>query len=258
MKIVVKDMTQGYGSKVVLNSLSFEFESGKLTTVLGPNGSGKSTLIKTICNIKAPKSGDIFIDDRNINTISKKEFAKIVAYVPQSSTTFGNTSVYDTVLAGRRPYIDWSYSNQDISIAANAMREMHIDDLHALSISNLSGGQKQRVHIARALAQNSDFFILDEPTSALDLKHQIDTMNIMRKLTRTGSKGAVVALHDLNLALNYSDEVIVLKDSHIHSQGPPKEVITEKMIAEVYGVSAKIATDEHGTFVHPIQPVWDE
>ena len=224
---------------------------------MGENGSGKSTLIKTMCNIKKPKSGTISLDGIDICSIDKKEFAKTVAYVPQSTITFGNTSVYDTVLAGRRPYIEWSYSNEDIRIAADAMRKMHVDNLHAQSISDLSGGQKQRVHIARALAQNSSFFILDEPTSALDLKHQIDTMNIMKNMSCQSGKGAVVALHDLNLALNYSDKVIILKDSTIYAQGPAKKVITEKTIKDVYGVNAKIVEDETGTFVHPLNPIWE-
>ena len=257
MKLEVSNLIQGYGSKIVLNDISLNINSGELVTVLGPNGSGKSTLIKTMCNIMKPKSGRISIDGEDSTSMSRKEFAKVVAYVPQSSVTFSNTSVYDTVLAGRRPYIEWNYSHSDIKIAADAMRVMHIDDLHDSSISSLSGGQKQRVHIARALTQNSNFFVLDEPTSALDLKHQIDTMSIMHRLVKYG-KGALVALHDINLALNYSDRVIVLKDSKIYDQGRPKDVITEKMINEVYGVSANIIEDEYGIFIHPFRPIWDK
>ena len=258
MKLEIADLTQGYGSKIVLKDISIEINTGELVTVLGPNGSGKSTMIKTICNIMKPKSGSISIDGNNSVNIPKKEFAKIVAYVPQSSMSFSNTTVYDTVLAGRRPYIEWSYSSEDLTKAADAMRTMHIDDLHDSPISDLSGGQKQRAHIARALAQDSDFFVLDEPTSALDLKHQIDTMKIMQHLTRECNKGALVALHDINLALNYSDRVIVLKDSKVYDQGRPKDVITNKMIQDVYGVSADIVEDEHGVFIHPFRPICDD
>lgn len=258
MKLEIDGLVQGYGRKIVLEDISMEISTGELVTVLGPNGSGKSTLIKTICNVMPPKSGTIMIDGNDSSSIPKKEFAKIVAYVPQSTMSFSNTSVYDTVLAGRRPYIEWSYSADDVRIAADAMRTMHIDDLHDRSVSDLSGGQKQRAHIARALAQDSDIFVLDEPTSALDLKHQIDTMGIMQRLTKQNGKGALVALHDINLALNYSDRVIVLKDKKIYDQGRPSDVITTKMISDVYGVSAEIVKEKNGTFIHPFKPLWME
>ena len=202
-------------------------------------------------------SGNICIDDVSIKDIDKKEFAKRIAYVPQTTMNFGYSTVFETVLIGRRPYIQWNYSDNDLSIVSHSLEQMHIKDLHDKYVTALSGGQRQRVHIARALAQNSDMFVLDEPTSSLDLKHQIDTMGIMRGLTSKQDKGAVVALHDLNLAMNYSDRVIVLSNKGIYADGKPKDVITEKMIEDVYGVRSKIVEDEIGTFVHPHWPLWD-
>ncbi len=251
MKVEIRELSQGYGKDPVIQDITFAVSSGEIVSVLGPNGSGKSTLIKTMCNIMKPRTGEILIDDVSTREIPKKEFAKHVAYVPQSSTAFGYTSVYDTVLAGRRPYINWDYSREDIRIAADAMRTMGVQDLHAKNLSDLSGGQRQRVHIARALAQNSEFFVLDEPTSALDLHHQLETMKIMQNLCRNQNKGAIIALHDLNLALNYCDRVIVLANRTIYSQGPAKETITEEMIRDVYGVHSRIVEDEHGRFIHP-------
>lgn len=256
MRIEIDGLVQGYGDNIVLDGLSFHLETGELVSILGPNGCGKSTFIKTLCKILAPKEGRIALDGTDVRDYSMKEFAKHVAYVPQTSTTFGNSTVFESVLIGRRPYIDWDYGPGDLAIAAEALRIMHIDDLHDRNISILSGGQRQRAHIARAIAQNSDFFILDEPTSSLDLKHQIDTMAIMKELSLKG-KGAVVALHDLNLAMNYSDRVIVLGNKHIYDMGRPEDVITERMISDVYGVRAKIVRDEYGTFVHPFRPVWE-
>ncbi len=256
MKITVENLEQGYGDKVVIYDISFEANSGEVVSVLGPNGSGKSTMIKTLCNIMKPRTGNVLVDGVGIKDIDKKEFAKMVAYVPQSTTSFGYNSVYDTVLAGRRPYIDWSYSKKDIAIAADAMRQMHVESLHDSNLSDLSGGQKQRVHIARALAQNSDFFVLDEPTSSLDLKHQLDTMGIMSNLCRNQGKGAIIALHDLNLAMNYCDRVVVLANSSIYAQGPADEVIDEEMIRDVYGVHADIVTTDHGRFIHPYSSDW--
>ena len=257
MRIEVIDLDQGYGDRTVIHGISFEASSGEVLSILGPNGSGKSTLIKTMCNIMDPRSGRILIDGTDASTIPKNEFAKRVAYVPQSTSSFGYNSVYETVIAGRRPYIEWSYSSSDIAIAADSMRRMHVDQLHDSLLSDLSGGQKQRVHIARALAQNSDFFVLDEPTSSLDLKHQLDTMGIMRDLCANRSKGAVIALHDLNLAMNYCDKVVVLSDSEVYDSGPTDRVIDEVMIRDVYGVYADIVTTDHGRFIHPYMSDWD-
>lgn len=256
MIVTVEDLEQGYGDRTVIHDISFEAHSGEVVSVLGPNGSGKSTLIKTLCNIMKPRSGDVTVDGVGIRDIDKREFGKMIAYVPQSTTSFGYNSVYDTVLAGRRPYIDWSYSNRDISIAADAMRSMHVESLHDAMLSDLSGGQKQRVHIARALAQDSDFFVLDEPTSSLDLKHQLDTMGIMNNLCRTKGKGAIIALHDLNLAMNYSDRVVVLANSTVYAQGRAEDVINEQMILDVYGVRADIVDTDHGRFIHPYASDW--
>ncbi|MBP5394926.1 MAG: ABC transporter ATP-binding protein [Candidatus Methanomethylophilaceae archaeon] len=251
MRFDVKGLSQGYSKESVIEDIDFSVSSGEIMCVLGPNGSGKSTLIKTLCNIMKPRTGEILIDDVSTREIPRKEFAKHVAYVPQSSAAFGYTSVYDTVLAGRRPYINWDYSHEDIRIAADAMRTMGVDDLHSKTLVNLSGGQRQRVHIARALTQNSEFFVLDEPTSALDLHHQLETMKIMQGLCRNQGKGAIIALHDINLALNYCDRVMVLANKHIYSLGTAKETITEQMIRDVYGVHCRIVEDEHGRFIHP-------
>ncbi len=251
MKFDICDLSQGYSKESVIEDVTFSVSSGEVICVLGPNGSGKSTLIKTLCNIMKPRAGEIKIDDVSTRSIPKKEFAKHVAYVPQSSAAFGATSVYDTVLAGRRPYINWDYSHEDIRIAADAMRTMGVADLHSKNLSDLSGGQRQRVHIARALTQNSEFFVLDEPTSALDLHHQLETMKIMHDLCKNQGKGAIIALHDINLALNYCDRVMVLANKHIYGLGTAREVITEQMIRDVYGVHCRIVEDEHGRFIHP-------
>ena len=251
MRLEVCGLEQGYGRAAVLTDVSFGVSSGEIVTVLGPNGSGKSTLVKTICGILRPRAGGVFVDGEDARSMPRREFAKIAAYVPQSSETFGYASVYDSVLAGRRPYIDWDYGAEDVRIAADAMRTMGIDGFHAHNLGDLSGGQKQRAHIARALAQDSSFFVLDEPTSALDLHHQLGTMGIMRELCGSRGKGAVVALHDLNLAINYSDRVVVLYGGAVYDQGPPADVITEDMIEDVYGVSARIVEDGGRRFVHP-------
>lgn len=249
MRLSVRSLSQGYGSHNILDDISFETEGGELLTILGPNGCGKSTLIKTLCSVMSPKSGSVTIDDRDVGDIDPLELAKLIAYVPQTISSFGYTTVYDLVLIGRRPYTQWTYTQEDLGIAADAMIRMNVNSYIDKDVNELSGGQRQRAFIARALAQQPEFYIFDEPTSSFDLRNQLDTLRIMRGLVKDSGAGLLVALHDLNLAIRYSDRVIVLNDSHVYDIGTPEAVITSKMIRDVYGVDADILEDRHGLFV---------
>lgn len=249
MKLEVEGLSQGYGSRTIIENVRFSAESGELLTILGPNGCGKSTLIKTICSVMQPRSGRITIDGRDVGSMDPKELAKIIAYVPQTVSSFGYTTVYDLVLIGRRPYTEWSYSQEDLAIAADAMIKMNVGAYIDKDVNELSGGQRQRAFIARALAQQPSFYIFDEPTSSFDLRNQLDTMRIMKCLVRNSGACLIVALHDLNLAIRYSDRVMVLNAGGVYDIGKPEDVITSKMIKDVYGVDAEILEDSHGLFV---------
>ncbi|NLN72053.1 MAG: ABC transporter ATP-binding protein [Thermoplasmatales archaeon] len=250
MKLELEGIKQGYGHKVVVEDIDMSVESGEVVTILGPNASGKSTLIKTICNILKPMAGTISIDGVCTSDVDRKEFAKIVGYVPQSTTFFGQSSVYDSVLIGRIPHIEWSYSSEDINKAADAMVKLNIDSLYDRQVSQLSGGQVQRVALARTLAQDPEFYIFDEPTSALDLRNQLDTLKMMREIIKEKNVCMVMAMHDLNLALRYSDKIMALKDGRVYDFGPAKDVITEKMIKDVYGVDSEIIESHNGKFIY--------
>ena len=250
MSLVVDSLEQGYHGKSVVRNVSMEVGKGEVVTVLGPNGSGKSTIIKTICNIMKPMSGTITIDGKDIQNIPKREYAKKVGYVPQMTLYFGNATVYDTVLVGRRPYVQWSYSNTDLQLAADAMIRMKVADLYDHPVSELSGGQIQRVTIARSLVQNPEYYVFDEPTSALDLRNQLDTLKIMKGIIKENNSSMIIALHDLNLAFRYSDKVMVLKDGTMYDYGPTEDVITPKMIKDVYGVDSEIVEGSKGKFIH--------
>ena len=238
--------------------MDIEAKSGELVTVLGPNGCGKSTLIKTLCGVLKPKAGRIFIDDREVSEIDKKERSRLVSYVPQDFAKGEYTTVYDAVLIGRRPYIDWTYSKQDIEICADAIMKMKVEPYIDRFVNELSGGQLQRVIIARSLAQDPQFYIFDEPTSSFDLRNQLDLMRIMKGIIKEKNACLLVALHDINLALRYSDRVIVMKDGVIYKEGTPEEVITPKTISEVYGVDAEIVTTPKGRFIHAFDNDADE
>lgn len=250
VRMNVDNIVQGYGGCPVIENISFSAESGELVSIVGPNGCGKSTLIKTLCGVMKPVSGNVTLDNRDIMKYDRKELAKTVSYVPQNFVYAGFSSVYDTVIMGRRPYMEWSYSNEDINMAVKAIVTMKLEDHVGRYVNELSGGQMQRVIIARSLAQDPEFYIFDEPTSAFDLRNQLDTMRIMRDIIKKKNACLVVALHDLNLALNYSDKVLVIKDGKKYDFGPKNEVITEKMIKDVYNVSAEIVNRPRGSFVH--------
>ena len=252
MKLETRDLVQGYGSSIILDGVSVSVSSGEIVALLGPNGSGKSTMIKTICDILPPKSGTVELDGTDIRTYDSSELAKIISYVPQSSNAAVYTTVMDTVLLGRRPYVSWTYRPEDIQIAASAMERMNVDHLSDHNVSELSGGQRQRVFLARSLAQNPDFFIFDEPTSALDLKFQMKTMISMREIIKESGSGMMIALHDINLALNYTDKVVMIKDANIRASGPPSTTITKQTIRDVYGVETEIIETGSGRYILPI------
>ena len=254
MRMSVRNLVQGYGSKTILDDISFDVDTGEVLALLGPNGSAKSTLIKTICNIMEPRSGQILIDETPIEDIDITDLAKIVSYVPQSTAAATYTTVMDTVLLGRKPYVTWSYRQKDIDYALDAMKAMRIIGYSSRDVSDLSGGQRQRVFLARSLAQCPSFFIFDEPTSALDLKHQMNTMIKMREVVHDKGAGMVIALHDINLAMNYSDKVLMLKNGKIFAYGTPDETITEENIRAVYGVESRIMEAEGRRFILPMSP----
>jgi len=254
MNISIEHVTQKYGSHEVLHDVSFESKSGEVLALLGPNGSGKSTLIKTIADIISPAAGTIKIDGTDLQKIDPIARAKMIGYVPQYFHYTPFTTVLDTVLIGRRPYMSWSVSDDDLNIADSALSIMSITDLSDRFVNELSGGQRQRVFIARALAQDPSFFLFDEPTSSLDLRHQLETVLTMQNIVRKDDSGMIIALHDLNLALRYTDKVLMLKDGEMYAYGTPDNVLTVESVRDVYGVNSEIVENEQGKFILSYAP----
>ena len=253
MTLVADSIRQGYGDNVVIDGISFELEKGSLISVLGPNGSGKSTLIRTVCGMMKPWSGSLSVDGKDISDMEPKELSRNLGYVPQRYMQTDYLKVFDAVLIGRAPYMSWSYSKDDFEHAENAMVRMDVMDLADRYVNDLSGGQLQKIIIARALAQDPNYFILDEPTSALDLKNQMVALRTVKDIVSERRSGALVALHDLNLAMRFSDETIMLKDGRVYAMGRPEDVITEESIRDVYGVSSEVYEGRNGRFVHILE-----
>ena len=248
--IDIKELDFSYDKDKILNNINYKVKKGKFLSILGPNGSGKSTLLKNIAGLLDSDNGDINILDKNIKEYEKKELAKIQAYVSQRDEISFQISVSDTVLLGRRAYINWSYDKKDYKICENLMEFLEIDHYALKKLNEISGGERQRVMIARALAQQSEVLLLDEPTSALDIKHQLYVMDLLRFLCDEICYTIIIVMHDLNLAYNYSDEIILLKDGNIFASGSKDDVLTIENIKDVYQVDAeKINTGTKSVFV---------
>jgi iron complex transport system ATP-binding protein len=253
MKIKIKDIEFTYNRKAVLKELNFEFNKGEFIGLIGPNGSGKSTLLKTINGILSPEKGSILINEREIKHYSRNELARMMAYVPQGEINSFPTTVFDTILLGRKPYIKWKADKSDYDITSEIIDRLKLSKIAMKDINMLSGGQRQKVMIARALAQKSDIILLDEPTNSLDLRHQLEILNLIKKETERGIL-VITAIHDLNIAARYSDRLIILKEGQIFASGGP-EILNTENIEAVYGVRVKIKEYAGKPFILTEEPL---
>ena len=252
VNITIKSLTFGYNGSMILDNLNLVVEDSEVLGLVGPNGSGKTTLIKCMDKILKPK-GSILIDGRDIDTVSRTELAIRLGYVPQSSSTPLATTVFDTVLMGRRPHISWRVSDSDLDKVADILGLLHLEYLAMRDFSQLSGGQKQKVLIARALAQEPEVLLLDEPTSSLDMKHQLEVMETISSLVKEKKISAVMALHDLNLASMFVDKLAILKGGKIYAAGEPIDLLNAKNIRDVYGVEAVVMNNLDRPYIVPLR-----
>ena len=252
IKIHIKGLTFSYNSHKILDDLSIAVEDSEILSLVGPNGSGKTTLIKCIDRILKPR-GSILLGGKEIEDMSRQEIARQIGYVPQSSSTPLATTVFDTVLMGRRPHISWRVSDADLEKVAEVLERLHLEDLAMRDFSQLSGGQKQKVLIARALAQEPTVLLLDEPTSNLDMKHQLEVMEIIRRLVKEKNISAVMAIHDLNLASRFSDKLVMLKKGQVYAAGEPKALLNEANICKVYGIEAVVMNALGWPYIVPLR-----
>jgi iron complex transport system ATP-binding protein len=255
MELVLDKVTKVYGEKRVLEDISFSLSSGEIFALVGPNGSGKSTLIKSITLIQEPTSGSISLDGTDVTKLEPIDLAMKIGYVPQHFTYTLYSTVFETVLLGRRRHIRWSVSDEELSRVQQALDALEMGELAGKFMDQLSGGERQKVFIARALAQNPSLFLFDEPTSALDIRYQLEVMETMRRITREQNSSMIIAVHDLNLAYRYADRVLVLNKGSVAGYGKPKDVLTPDLIRWVYGVESVIVNSELGSFFLPLKVI---
>lgn len=234
----VDELEFKYSSHSVLNGVSFSLEKGECLAVLGTNGTGKSTLLKCLNRILKPQRGNVLIEGNDIQELNRTQLAQKIVYVSQNGSSSRST-VFDTILLGRKPYIKWDVTQKDLDIVENVMKMLELEDYSLRYTDELSGGELQKVLIGRALAQEPEILMLDEPTSSLDLKNQIEVINIIKEVVREKQIAAIVTIHDLNLALRFADKFMFLKGGKVFAAGG-MEIMTSENIEKVYSVPVKI------------------
>ena len=251
-KVTIEGLKFSYGKNSILDGLDIAVADREVLSLVGPNGCGKTTLIKCISGILRPR-GRVFLGEKAIGSMTRREVARYIGYVPQSTTSVLTTTVFDTVLMGRKPRMGWRVADEDLDRVVEMMKLLSVEEFALRDFSQLSGGQKQRVLIARALAQEPQVLLLDEPTSNLDIRHQLEVMETVRSLVKRTGVSAILAIHDLNLAARYSDTLVMLKDGMVHAIGDPFALLTKENIRAIFGVEAAVMRDLDRPYVVPLR-----
>lgn len=236
MFLSVRDLQGGYGQRRVIRGISSEVKTGDFLGIIGPNGSGKTTLLRLLSAALRPSAGSVLFEGRNVHRIHPKELSRRVAFVPQDTAIHFAFSVLEIVLLGRIPHLGRfeHEKKSDYGIAENCLGITDTSALKDKMINELSSGERQRVLIAKALAQQPALLFLDEPTAHLDIGHKIQVMDLLRRLNRRDGLTIIMVLHDLNLAAEYCNRIMLLDNGTVSAQGEPEDVVTYRNIERVY------------------------
>ena len=245
----VNNLAFSYGTREVLKDISFEAEENQIVSILGPNGTGKTTMLKCLCNIHRPDKGKVEVDGVDVLTLKGRDLAKNIGFVPQT-VPMSRMTVFDSVMLGRKPYIELSAGQKDIDKTSEVLAAMGMKDLALRYLDEISGGEYQKVQISRAIVQEPKVLILDEPTNNLDIANQHTTMHIVEDVVRKSGVCTIMTMHDINLAIHYSDRFLFVKNGYVAAYGG-MDVITEDLISDVYGVESEIVTHRGVPFVVP-------
>lgn len=232
----VSDLVCGYDREDILKGISFSVEEGSFLGIIGPNGAGKTTLFRAIARVLKPYRGEILYKERALSRIPRRDLAREVAVLPQVLSITFSYSVEEFVLMGRFPYLGRLEKEKkvDLEIVERAMALADVLSLRERKVWELSGGERQRVILAQALAQEPELLLLDEPTAHLDIGHQIEILDLVRRLNREKEVTVIMVSHDLNLASEYCDDLILLREGEIYQRGSPEEVLSYVHIEAVY------------------------
>jgi iron complex transport system ATP-binding protein len=244
-RLAAHGLSLGYGANDVVRDLDLEVPAGRITTIVGPNACGKSTLLRGLARLLAPRTGNVTLDGKALDSMRTIEIARVLGLLPQTPVAPDGISVGDLVGRGRYPHQGWfrRWNAGDDNAVADALEATGTADLVDRKVSELSGGQRQRVWVAMVLAQETDLLLLDEPTTFLDINHQVELLDLLTDLNRDAGTTIVLVLHDLNLAFRYADHVVVLKGGRIAAEGVPVDVIDAALITDVFGLACEIVPD---------------
>jgi len=257
-----EDLVVGYptSEEPVLDGESLVAAPGEVTALVGPNGSGKSTLLKAMADQLAPEGGAVRIDGGAVADMDAKDLARRLGLLSQENVAPDTITVEKLVEHGRYPHRGFfdGLSEEDRAAVDRAIDLAGVDHLRGRDVGSLSGGQKQLVWIAMVLAQETDVLLLDEPTTFLDMHHQLEVMEIVETLRAESDKTVVVVLHDLQQAARLADRVVALQDGAVQGRGSPEEVVTEELLADVFGIEADVTQSDLGPQVTPLRPLHDD
>ncbi|MDO2933024.1 ABC transporter ATP-binding protein [Paeniglutamicibacter sulfureus] len=244
-RLCVEEVTLGYDGDDIVHQLSLAVPDGAVTSIIGPNGCGKSTLLRAMARLMVPRSGRVLLDGEPLHRQPTRSVATRLGMLPQNPTAPAGLTVADLVSRGRNPRQRWyqQFSVGDERVVAEALEATGIAALADVPMDELSGGQRQRAWISMVLAQETDIVLLDEPTSFLDLAHQVELLELVQRLNAEHGRTIVMVLHDISLAARYSDHMVAMRQGRIHSAGSPSEVVTERGLAEIFGLSAQVVAD---------------
>jgi iron complex transport system ATP-binding protein len=243
--IKIENVSAGYLNRAVLKNVSCSIDKKDFFGIIGKNGAGKSTLLKILCNLIKPYSGNVFINDENINSFSKKEFARTISFLPQYVDTSLSFTVFEFIMFGRYPYMNIFKipSRTDYIVAEKVMDFLQIATFAKRNINELSDGEKQIVLIAQVLVQETDIVVFDEPTSHLDIGGQNDILEILRDLSEKYNKTVILTLHDLNAAGEFCNKLVLMENGSVCRQGTTEEVLNYKDIERVYNTTVVVKTN---------------
>jgi len=257
-----EDLVLSYpsGDSPVIEGETITAEPGAVTALVGPNGSGKSTLLKGLANQLTPDAGSVLLDGQDVQTLETKAIARKLGLLSQESTSPNSITVEDLVYHGRYPHRGFfeSVTDEDEAAVDRAIDLAGCDHLRDREVGSLSGGQKQLAWIAMVLAQDTDVLLLDEPTTFLDLHHQLEVMEIIETLRDESDITIVVVLHDIEQAARLADRMVALKEGEIQARGEPEEVVTERLLADVFEIEAEVSVTSRGPRIDPIRARHDE
>lgn len=241
MSLRVDGLCFSYGARQVLQDVTIAaLEPGQLVALIGPNAAGKSTLFRSIAGLVKPSNGQVHLGDLNLATLSMRERLERVCFMPQFFTANAALTVFDVVMMAHKQLRGWRVSAADMDAVGRALEEAQISHLAEAYVSELSGGQSQMVSVVQATIRQSDVYLFDEPTSALDLRHQLDVLGRIKAAIAARGAVGIVALHDLNLAARFADELVLLGQGQVLAQGPAGEVLQSPFISTTYGVEIEL------------------